>query len=169
MSKTIKLDRQCPNTAHNHIEPNDALDASTCFLPEYTWFIKDHKHMDYDSATAAEFVCWLSLSTTQCNVYQNSAYPQFMQKAILGDKVYAYSTPADSEVNDYMYGDLSVDGKINSEDARLALRYAVGLEESTKIITMVGDVNGSGKIDSDDARLILRFAVGLDKSFKAVA
>lgn len=169
MDKSLNRDNQCRYGNHDHMEPGRAVDASTCFLPENTWFIKGHEHMDYTSATAAEFVFWLSYNTTQRNVYQSAAYPQYMQKAVLGDKVYAFSTPSDSETHNYTYGDLDVDGKISASDARLALRYAVGLEGSpSQIMTLIGDVDGSGKIDSSDARLILRYSVGLEKNFSSV-
>lgn len=170
MDKDLTRDNQCRYGNHDHMEPGRAVDASTCFLPENTWFIKKHNHMDYASATAADFVFWLSYNTTQRNVYQNAAYPQYMQKAVLGDKVYAYSTPSDSEMNNYTYGDLDVDGKISAADARLALRYSVGLEGSpSQVMTLIGDVDGNGRIDSADARLILRYSVGLDRSFAAAA
>lgn len=166
MDKDLTRDNQCRYGNHDHMEPGRAVDASTCFLPENTWFIKKHNHMDYTSETAAAFIFWLSYNTTQRNVYQNEAYPQYMQKAVLGDKVYAYSTPSDSETNNYAYGDLDIDGKVSSSDARLALRYAVGLEGApSQIITLIGDVDGNGRIDSADARLILRYSVGLDRNF----
>lgn len=169
MDKELKLVNQCGRGNHNHMEPGNCVDASTCYLPENTWFIKNHNHMEYSSSTAAEFVFWLLSGDSQRNVYQNPAFPQYMQKAVLGDKVYAYSTPSDSELNDYSYGDLNIDGEIDSADARLALRYAVGLEDTpSMIITIIGDVTGDGKITAADARSILRYSVGLDNSFSGV-
>ncbi|MBR3974824.1 MAG: dockerin type I repeat-containing protein [Clostridia bacterium] len=63
----------------------------------------------------------------------------------------------------YLKGDVNGDGLITSADARLALRYAVGLEpdfNQTQIYAC--DFNGDGKVLSEDARSILRTAVGLD-------
>lgn len=62
----------------------------------------------------------------------------------------------------YLKGDVNGDGLITSADARLALRYAVGLEpdfNQTQIYAC--DFNGDGKVLSEDARSILRTAVGL--------
>ena len=97
-------------------------------------------------------------------------YPQYLRKAIIGDRIYAYSTLEDAEQNDYYYGDLNVDGAISVDDARIALRYSVGLEGTpSRILVKVGDVNGDGKITIDDARLILRYSVGLDDTFPVVS
>lgn len=63
-------------------------------------------------------------------------------------------------------GDANGDGRITAEDARLALRFAVGLEESLpSAYASVGyfaDCDGDTRVTADDARLILRRAVGLD-------
>ncbi|MCH5197626.1 MAG: dockerin type I repeat-containing protein [Oscillospiraceae bacterium] len=165
----VKLSKQCKNGNHNHVEPGRAVDASSCFLPENTWFIKNHQHMDFASESAAAFLVWLVCSDTQRTVWQNTSYPQYLSKSVLGNKVSAFSDPSDSEINDYIYGDLDVNGKINAADARLALRYAVGLEgEPSNIMRLIGDVNGSGLIDAADARLILRYSVGLEDGFSAL-
>jgi|GEM_PF-1057518 len=169
LKETVKLSNQCKNGNHNHMEPGRAVDASTCFLPENTWFIKNHKHMDYSADTTAQFLAWLVFSETQRTVWQNANYPQYLLKSVLGDRISAYSDPSDSEINDYMYGDLDVNGKINAADARLALRYAVELEgEPSNIMLLIGDVNNTGVIDAADARLILRYAVGLENGFSPV-
>lgn len=59
-------------------------------------------------------------------------------------------------------GDMNEDGKITAEDARLALRYAVGLESAKENALALGDLDGDGKLSAADARLILRRAVGLE-------
>ena len=61
-------------------------------------------------------------------------------------------------------GDLDGSGTLDPADARLALRYAVGLEpmlEAQNALWLV-DRDGDGKATPADARLILRAAVGLD-------
>ena len=60
------------------------------------------------------------------------------------------------------FGDVNGDGKVNSSDARLALRAAVGLEDLTEVQKAAADVNRDGNVRSSDARKILRVAVGLD-------
>lgn len=62
-------------------------------------------------------------------------------------------------------GDVNVDGAVTPADARLVLRYSVGLGNFDKVITgalvKVADYDGNGKVEPADARLILRTAVGL--------
>ena len=63
-------------------------------------------------------------------------------------------------------GDVDCDGRVTTADARLILRYAVGLGNIDKIITdatliNTADVDKSGKVEPADARLALRLAVGL--------
>lgn len=65
-------------------------------------------------------------------------------------------------------GDINYDGFVNAADARLALRYAVGLEDDASL-TALGpkaldraDVAEEKGINAADARQILRYAVTLD-------
>lgn len=59
-------------------------------------------------------------------------------------------------------GDVNKDGKINSEDALLVLKYSVGLEE---VEEAVADVTKNGTVNSEDALLILKYSVGLITNF----
>lgn len=61
-------------------------------------------------------------------------------------------------------GDVSGDGSVTAEDARLALRAAVGLEvyEEGSAQFRAADATKDGVITAEDARLILRVAVGLE-------
>lgn len=61
-------------------------------------------------------------------------------------------------------GDVNGDGKIGPDDARLALRASVGLENLAKgsAAFTAADANRDGCIGSDDARYILRGSVGLE-------
>lgn len=64
----------------------------------------------------------------------------------------------------YLPGDVTGDGEITAEDARLALRAAVGLEnylEGSREF-LAADATKDGVITAEDARLILRAAVGLE-------
>ena len=58
-------------------------------------------------------------------------------------------------------GDVNGDGKVTAADARLALRYAVDLEDLSAEATQAADMNNDGYVSAADARLILRKAVGL--------
>ena len=57
-------------------------------------------------------------------------------------------------------GDINFDGRVTSEDARLALRAAVELEKPTEAQKLSADVTGDGRITAEDAREILRKSVG---------
>ena len=65
----------------------------------------------------------------------------------------------------YTLGDVDGNGKIESADARLALRASVKLEKDIVEGTakfLAADVNKDGKVGSDDARTILRVSVKLE-------
>ena len=67
-----------------------------------------------------------------------------------------------------MLGDVNGDGTINTEDALIALRYALGITSSIPDDWFYrGDVDGNGVIDTTDALLILRYALGIISSFPA--
>lgn len=56
-------------------------------------------------------------------------------------------------------GDVNLDGKVTSEDARLALRAAVGLEDLNEKQKKAADMNDDGKVTAEDAREILKKSV----------
>ena len=64
--------------------------------------------------------------------------------------------------SDRLPGDVNGDGKVNSQDARLALRAAAKLETLDDASFAAADVNGDGKITSTDARTILRAAAKIE-------
>ena len=59
-------------------------------------------------------------------------------------------------------GDVDGDGKLTANDARVVLRYSVGLTDKDAAFINNGDITGNGKVNQADARKILRVAVGLD-------
>ena len=59
-------------------------------------------------------------------------------------------------------GDVSGDGEVKAEDARLALRCAVKLESFTLMQTFAADTDADGKITAADARTLLRRSVNLE-------
>ncbi|MCD7775419.1 MAG: alpha/beta fold hydrolase [Clostridiales bacterium] len=68
---------QSADTEHNHISPDNMIDASTCQYPENTWFIKGLNHADHNDSEWA--LCdFLLNSETQPTVWDNEAYPQFL-------------------------------------------------------------------------------------------
>jgi hypothetical protein len=58
-------------------------------------------------------------------------------------------------------GDVNGDGKVNTLDATLTLRFVVGTATPTPDQKAGADINGDGAINVQDATLILRKAVGL--------
>ena len=60
-------------------------------------------------------------------------------------------------------GDVNGDGRVEPEDARLALRMAVGLIRMAPATFTAADVNKDNEVTPADARLILRASVGLEK------
>ncbi len=70
-----------------------------------------------------------------------------------------------SSAVDLLAGDLNKNGKVDAADARLALRYSVGLEDFNDELKLIGNVDGGEKITASDARMILRMSVGLEEQF----
>ena len=58
-----------------------------------------------------------------------------------------------------LIGDINADSKINSADALLILRHAVGLTTLSGHLLISADWNGDGKVNSSDALEVLKFAV----------
>lgn len=65
--------------------------------------------------------------------------------------------------NEIRIGDVNFDGKVNSADARLALRASAKLEDLSAEAMLAADVDLDNKVEAADARKILRVAAGLDK------
>lgn len=65
------------------------------------------------------------------------------------------------ESRDYHFCDVNMDRTISAADARLILRYAVGLESFTAEQQCLGDANRDDRVNAADARLALRYSVGL--------
>jgi len=69
--------KQAVACGHNHISPDRLIDASTCMLPEQTWFQKDLHHTNFYPDDNAQFLLWLAASDKRVNVRTKAAYPQF--------------------------------------------------------------------------------------------
>jgi len=69
--------RQKINDGHNHISPDRLVDASTCVLPEQTWFTYNTLHGingDYSG-----WWTWFK-ETDNPTVFSNERYPQFLER-----------------------------------------------------------------------------------------
>ena len=73
--------------------------------------------------------------------------------------------PKREEPSEFLSGDVNLSGKVESADARLALRASVKLENYPvgSYEFRAADVNGNQVIEAGDARTILRASVGLEK------
>ena len=81
-------------------------------------------------------------------------------KAKVTAKVGSFTAICDvSVVKDILLGDVNLDGKISSMDARLLLSNVAGSVELTDIQKTVADINKDGKISAVDARKILNIVV----------
>ena len=70
-------------------------------------------------------------------------------------------TNSDTDGKIYKYGDVDLDGDINSADSLKILRRSVKLEDFTEVQDELADVDGDGNISSSDALDVLRYSVHL--------
>lgn len=75
----------------------------------------------------------------------------------------AEETTEPNKVISYRPGDLNNDRSVRTDDARLCLRAAVGLETLTPAQTVTAQVAGESGVTSAAARQILRAAIGLEE------
>ena len=74
--------------------------------------------------------------------------------------------PLDDPANpgkEYFLGDVTMDGRTDASDARLALRAAARLETLSPLQQKLADTDGDGLVKAGDARTILRIAAKLDE------
>ncbi|MDR1410533.1 MAG: hypothetical protein LBJ12_09825 [Oscillospiraceae bacterium] len=67
---------------HKHISPDKTIDASTCLLPEQTWFVRDISHI---GTSNENFVRWFFSAKKTPTVFSDPAYPQFLVLDDSGD------------------------------------------------------------------------------------
>lgn len=69
----------CGNKSHYHLSPNRAIDASTGFLPERTWYVDGLMHgQSYWDDTSTRLMMTLLLTDNIKDVHTDDNYPQFM-------------------------------------------------------------------------------------------
>ena len=69
--------RQKANDGHNHLSADRRIDASTCLLPDQTWFFKNTLHFFGGHGALVDF---LVDSEKQPTVFDNPEFPQFMTR-----------------------------------------------------------------------------------------
>jgi hypothetical protein len=62
-------------------------------------------------------------------------------------------------------GDLDLSGKVDSTDAKQALRADAGIRTLTSLEFLIADIDGSNKVDSTDAKQMLRVEAGVRANF----
>lgn len=78
------------------------------------------------------------------------------------------SVSDDDHTVEGLVGDVDKDTKINSRDARLALRICLRLDEADDYALVAADANNDLVVKSQDARFILRYAIRIGKDDKTV-
>lgn len=69
---------QAVNDGHNHLSADGIIDASTCYLPENTWFAKDMLHSTPHEGHREMYALFLT-SGGNFNVHSDARFPQFLQ------------------------------------------------------------------------------------------
>lgn len=65
------------NDGHDHLSADGQIDASTCALPENTWFIKGMVHTWYNDGYD-ELIDWIVYESESASVCENEQFPQFL-------------------------------------------------------------------------------------------
>ena len=139
--------KQKVNYKTNMISPDRVIDASTCLVPQYTWFMKGLNHVEYNEESSRFFV-WLLTSEKQYDIYTNPLYTQFMRY----DYNKVYLSPMLHE-----YGDVNLDGKIDLVDVREALKFSEHPDEKTnkdRVNFARADINGDMVVSSEEVKEI---------------
>lgn len=81
----------CADKTHNHLSPAMDIDASTCYLPETTWFVRGlfHGMTLSDNNYSAPLMKMLVESKERVNVRTYEEYPQFHDAMNTCETVYA--------------------------------------------------------------------------------
>lgn len=62
----------------NFVSPDNVIDASTCWYPENTWFIRDMPHSEIGN-DLLDLIAFMFASEEQPTVFDSEKYPQFLQ------------------------------------------------------------------------------------------
>ncbi len=80
---------------------------------------------------------------------------------LLSFSTIAFAEGEETEEPTILLGDMDLNGKVDTNDARLILRLSARLETVTEEMLSIGDMNSDGVISVDDAILALRKAVSV--------
>ncbi len=77
---------QAVDDGHKHLSADGVIDASACFLPENTWFIRDMLHSTAHDGHK-DFYAWFLTGSESFDVHSDPRYPQFMQNDTANQKL----------------------------------------------------------------------------------
>lgn len=132
-----------------YLSQDKMIDASTCYLPQNTWFIKNEQHVGFSEQGASDngaFYGWLLSAHSQYDIHTSDKYPQYM---VYDKNTYTLSRLSPIE------GDANCDGVLNISDARAILKYIVQTDTFNENQLWAADKNCNGSINIVDARLVL--------------
>jgi hypothetical protein len=145
--------KQAKYTDKNYLSSDGVIDASTCMLPDYTWFIKDMYHVGFDGeSNNNDIYTWLMTADRQMDINSNPMYPQF--------NIFEESAKLLHPL-DMLIGDVNHDKNVDLVDARKVLRASDGIESLDQLGEMLADMNGDKTINSDDSLAIIKTVAGV--------
>ncbi len=123
-----QLNTTCTDPTHNHVSPTRTLDASTCFLPENTWFNYEQYHTQtwWDKYTR-NLLLELVLTDNLKDIYSDERFPQFEIAQAPPDGVYVKFTNENS-------------GYYNEESNSLLFRNLAGSSIAIQSVTVNGKI-----------------------------
>ncbi len=157
--------KQLPEgTKGKYVSPDRMIDASTCWFPNETWFIKNMQHVGFDdSQNQCALYAWLMTTEKQVTIHSNADFPQFL--------LYNSETKVLSPLA-LLRGDVNFDGKVNLVDVRMVLRHVRTLSTLSALAKEAADMDGNSRLTHTDAQLLMDTYTGVspasaDKTFSA--
>lgn len=149
--------KQLPEgTKGKYVSPDRMIDASTCWFPNETWFIKNMQHVGFDDTqNQCDLYVWLMTADKQVTVQSNPDFPQFL--------LYNAETKVLSPLA-LLRGDVNFDGLVNLVDARMVLRQVRSLSALSALAKEAADMDDNGRLTHTDAQLILNTYAGVSAS-----
>lgn len=157
--------KQLPEgTKGKYVSPDRMIDASTCWFPNETWFIKNMQHVGFDDTqNQCDLYVWLMTTAKQVTVQSDPDFPQFL--------LYNTETKVLSPLG-LLRGDVNFDGRVNLVDARMVLRRVRSLDSLSALAQEAADMDGNARLSHTDVQMIMDTHAGLsadagNKTFSA--
>lgn len=149
--------KQLPEgTSGKYVSPDRMIDASTCWFPNETWFIKNMQHVGFDdSQNQCDLYAWVMTADKQVTIESNPDFPQFL--------LYNAETKVLSPLA-LLRGDVNFDGLVNLVDARMVLRHVRTVSTLSALAKESADMDGNARLTHTDAQLIMDTYAGLAPS-----